>query len=316
MRLLSRRSALQYGAGAIATAMAGCLGNSGSGETPKTTAATSFYVLADFATHIAGDPDQIQNLVPIGQHGHGWEPGPSIQRDVLQSRAFIYVGEGFQLWADDVVQNLELDAPEILVVEAWEDVDLLDAHGHEEDEHEHDARVDPHFWLDPIRAKQAVQTIAAGLEAVDSEQAETYRDGASAYQQSLDQLHAEFTDALASRTKDTVLVAGHNAFQYLGARYDFEVHALSSLSPDDEPTPGDIKEAQQVIEEHDIEYILAPLFESDLAAQQLLEETDATGILPITSVPTMTAEWQAKDWDFIDVMREVNLTTLTEALGA
>ncbi|MFC6991674.1 metal ABC transporter substrate-binding protein [Haladaptatus sp. GCM10025707] len=310
--------------GALAVSLAGCLGDS-SGEAGQSTATASFFVLSDFAEQIVGDGLTIENLVPVGQHGHGWEPGPNVQRSVLQSLAFLYVGHGFQPWADNIVSNLAADAPEVVVVEAWEDIDLLAATGHDqgeedgghkEDEDHDETGVDPHFWLNPQRAAQAVETIAAGLGAADADRAQQYRDGAAAYTEVLSDLDTEFENALSTRTREAVLVAGHDAFQYLATRYGFEVHALSSLSPDDEPTPQDVRHAQEIIEEHDIEYVLAPVFESDRAARQLVEETDATGLLPITSIPSISEEWRDKGWSYEDIMREVNLASLTEALGA
>ncbi|WP_332898892.1 metal ABC transporter substrate-binding protein [Haladaptatus sp. CMSO5] len=313
----TRRSVLQCGGALAVSAFAGCVADGPSDTAGEQLATASFFVLADFATNIVEDGAAIDNLVPIGQHGHGWEPGPSIQTSILDAAAFIYMGEGFQPWADNVVANLERDAPEIVVIEARHGISLLDAGGHESDEDDHDETGnDPHFWLDPQRAAQAVDTIASGLSIADSAQAETYRQGATAYAATLAELDTEIEAALATRTRDTVLVAGHDAFQYLAARYDFEVHALSSLSPDTEPTPQDVREAQAVIAEHGIEHVLAPVFESDRAAQQLVEETDAKDVLPITSIPTTTADWDAQGWGYVDIMREVNLPTLREALGA
>ncbi|WP_338728497.1 metal ABC transporter substrate-binding protein [Haladaptatus sp. DJG-WS-42] len=332
----SRRAALQLGGTLAAGVCAGCLTGAESTDRDKL-ATASFFVLGDFASKVADDATQIDTLVPVGQHGHGWEPGPSIQQAILDAAAFVYMGEGFQLWADNVVQNLERDAPELVVIEARHGISLLEAGGHDDEKGDHDAEedghgdednhdtedgdhdhasIDPHFWLDPQRAAQAVDTIAAGLTIADSAQAERYRDGATSYADALAELDSEIEETLSSRTRDTVLVAGHDAFQYLADRYGFEVHALSSLSPDTEPTPQDVREAQAVIEEHGIEHVLAPVFESDRAARQLVEETDATDLLPITSIPTASEEWMENDWGYIDIMREVNLPTLREALGA
>jgi zinc transport system substrate-binding protein len=124
-----------------------------------------------------------------------------------------------------------------------------------------------------------------------------------------------YEERLADRTKETVLVAGHNSFRYLGHRYDFHVEALTGLAPDDTPTPQDVKRAQSIIDEHDVEYVLAPVFESDRAARQLVEETDATDVLPLTPVPSLTEEWVEKEWGYVEVMEHVNLPSLAKALG-
>jgi zinc transport system substrate-binding protein len=352
MRPQSRRRFLLGAGGATLAGLAGCLGaatpeESGDGgeSTSGTTAEASFFVVSDFASAVAGDALSVGNLVPFGQHGHGWEPGPTIQRRVFDADAFLYVGEGFQPWADRIRRNLRGDGSDVTTVEAWAGVDLLapdgehedehhddeteshddhesgadDAHHDEEstadDDHDHGA-VDPHFWLDPARAKQAVGNIEAGLVDVAPEEAETLAANADALRSDLDALDATYRERLSGRTRDTVLVAGHNSFRYLGERYDVHVEALTGLAPDAAPTPQDVRRAQEAIVEHDIEYVLAPVFESDRAARQLVEETDATGLLPLTPVPSLTPEWVDRGWGYLDVMEQVNLPSLARALGA
>jgi zinc transport system substrate-binding protein len=347
----TRRSLLLSTAAAMGS-VTGCLGTPDTGSTPETSRGTvqaSFFVLYDFATHVADDMT-VRNLVPFGQHGHGWEPGPNVQRDVLDADAFVYVGEGFQPWADNIVQNVRDGDADVEVIEAWHGIDLLgastdqdgaheghDAHessteeshgGHErttdeshgdhqkpsDDGHDHESK-DPHFWLDPDRAKQSVENIANGLAAANPENESTYSANASAFADRLTSLDNTYAERLSGRTKDTILVAGHNSFGYLGRRYDFHVEALTGLAPDAEPTPKDITRTQSVIDEHDIEYILAPVFESDRAAKQLVEETDATEALPLTPVPSLTEEWNENGWGYTDVMERVNLPSLEKALG-
>jgi zinc transport system substrate-binding protein len=398
--LHTRRDVLGIGTSALAASLAGCLGtgdnenttdststnSSGASDAQSPTATSSFAVLGDFASEVAGDAATVNTLVPVGQHGHGWSPSPQIQRSALNADLFIYMAEGFQPWADDIVTNINNGGTSVTVVEAREGIDLLDIgsshdhstdehesegghdykkahehehgtkseyghekgnghgatdhdthaapnetaghghdehekkgeHGHEDErEHDHDhGGVDPHFWLDPHRSKQAVENIREGFITVDSSNAETYANNANAYIRRLDELDTTFASALGDMPKDRVLVAGHNAFQYLGSKYGFEIEALTGLSPDDQPTPKDIAQAQEIITDHDIDYILAPVLESDRAATTLAHQTDAKGILPITAIAGMTQKWQDKNWGYIDLMKHINLQSLKQALGA
>jgi zinc transport system substrate-binding protein len=381
MRRQSRRRFLAGTAAVTAGGLAGCLGaaNTGGSDGSADTVESSFFVFSDFAGHVAGDQMRVRNLVPFGQHGHGWEPGPDVQRRVFDATAFVYVGEGFQPWADRLVQNLASDGADVAVIEARRGIDLLsgaddhdhdeateaeagDGHaehaehegehaadaehtehatdaehaeheaddaqegdhsdhddhdGHETNEGGHDhAGADPHFWLDPTRATRAVENIAAGLRDVDPANEAAYTENAAAYADRLAALDDTYRERLAGRTRDTVLVAGHNSFRYLGDRYGFDVAALTGVAPDDEPTPQDVRRAQRIIDEHDVEYVLAPVFESDRAAQQLVAETSARDALPLTPVPTLTDEWADEGWGFVDVMERVNLPSLAAALGA
>ena len=104
------RRRILIGAGmASVSGAAGCLGGNGSGSDSKRsnnngsenntdtaqpsgeekTAQVSFFVFGDFASQIAGGAATANTLVPVGQHGHGWEPGPKIQGTVLDSDLFV-----------------------------------------------------------------------------------------------------------------------------------------------------------------------------------------------------------------------------------
>lgn len=326
----TRRELLGYGAGLAAAGLAGCTATPAASPDDATTVETSFFVLASVTAAVVGDAGDVGNLVPFGQHGHGWEPGPEVQRRVAEADAFVYAGEGFQPWADRVVASLADDEADVTVVAAREDVDLLPAgddaheHGdHEDDHHEgsdthdhHEGDPDPHFWLDPTRTATAARTVADGLAGPGDAPAGTFADNAEAYAGELAELDRTFEAGLADRERDDVLVAGHDAFRYLSDRYGVRVHALSSVSPDDRPTPRDVERAQQLVADHGITHVLAPVFESDRAATQLVAETDAEGVLPITSVASVSEEWVERGWGYADVMREVNLPSLRTALGA
>ncbi|MFP4632817.1 MAG: metal ABC transporter substrate-binding protein, partial [Halobacteriales archaeon] len=310
---------------------------------------------------------------PLGQHGHGWEPSPDVQRSVDSADVLVYVTRGFQPWVDDILENVDSDNPDLHVVEAAEAIDLLgtDDHGdttenedysnstegedqshdgedddqqqegneshqddHDEDDdhddvndvgdgdeendgdgHEnHGEDGDPHFWLDPVRARRAVDNLASGLAEADD--TEGYQDNAALYKSRLDELHEEFETTLESRSKDVVFVAGHDAFQYLGNRYDFDVVTLSGLSPDERPTARDVERAHDVIDTEGIRHVLTPVFESDTAARTIVEDTSAEETLPVTALPTFKDEWLERDWGYLEVQRNVNLDTLEKALEA
>jgi ABC-type lipoprotein export system ATPase subunit len=179
----------------------------------------------------------------------------------------------------------------------------------------HDGRA-PSRRSSRVRTEAEVRTIANGLAERDPANESTYAENADAYVERSDSLDDTYAERLSGRTRDTVLVAGHNSVRYLAHRYDFHVEALTGLAPDAEPTPKDVRRAQSVVDEHDFEYVLAPVFESDRAATQLVRETDAKEALPLTPVPTLTEEWNEKEWGYLDVMEQVNLRSLERALGS
>jgi zinc transport system substrate-binding protein len=332
-----RRRVLTFGASLFgAGALAGCTGRLAPVDadvSTETTAQASFAVFGDIAAAVAGDTATAETLVPVGQHGHGWEPAPRIREAVLRADLFVYGLPGFQPWADLVVRDLREDEHDVAVVAAAEGVDLLEAtearvhdHAVESDDHadeEHSAEpddpgpsreADPHFWLDPLRAKAAVDNVHDGFVRIDPDNTTAYRANAEASRDRLDELHDRFESTLTARSRDAVFVAGHNAFGYLHDRYGIEIQALTGLSSDDIPSPRDVERAQHLIAEHDLEYICADPLESQRAAEQLVDETDARAVLPLTAIPGRTEAWAESGWGYVDIMANVNLPTLERAL--
>lgn len=323
--------------GSIAGCLDGVAGDSGEGTLTQ----SSFFVFGDFASRIVGDTTTTGTLVPVGQHGHGWEPGFRVREDIRNTQLLVHGPRGFQPWVGNILDDLEADGTDVATIEASADIDLLepgeDAHdhgndghnehddGHDDEHDEHDDRndqhdehdhgpVDPHFWMDPRRASEAVNTIRAGLADVDPDNADTYAENAAAYQDELDALHEEIRSLVADANKGTIVLAGHDAFSYFGARYGIEFVSVTGLSPDDQSTTRDLERAQQVIDEHDVEYVCADPLESQEVAEQLVEDTTASEVLPLTSMPGLTEKWDENGWGYLDVMKNVNLPTLERAL--
>jgi len=353
----TRRRFLSSAAGlAGVSAITGCLdGVTGGPPGDGADAQATFFVFGDFTSQVAGETTSAETLVPIGQHGHGWEPGPRVREDIRSASLLIHGMDGFQPWVDDILTDLDADGSDVTAVDVSAGVDLLEAggdHGHDEDEHRdenhhsetdthtedghhgddyhhesgddheneaggHDhSGMDPHFWMDPLRAKQAVENVRVGLLDIDPDNADAYAENAADYQRRLEDLHERLSSLVDDAGKSTVLLAGHDAFQYLGSRYGIRFESLTGVSPDDRPTTRDIERAQDAISTHDIEYVCADPLESQTAADQLVAETDAKEVLPLTSMPGLTDEWDESDWGYLDVMENVNLPTLEQVLSA
>lgn len=310
--MVTRRAVLRTGSGLLLFALAGCLDGVGPGtDTGETRVVSTFFTCYDFARHVAGDAARVESLVPLGEQSHGWEPSADVQRQAINADVFVYVGPGVQRWADNVVTNLRSDNPEVVIVNASEGIDLLPAAESEQRSRE----TDPHFWLDPTLAKHAVTNIRNGLQDADVANDGIYHANTESYLDRLDDVDASFTEGLASRRKNIVVVAGHNAYRYLASRYEFEVFSPIGVTPDAAPSPRAIQQVQQIMGEYDLGYILTPALESDRLARELAQETGA-GVLTISPVAGQTDEWMENDWGYLEQMLNVNLPSLTTALEA
>ena len=367
MHLTRRRLVTTAGTVGIG-GLAGCLGGDRTGEAAGASsdeaagpvARSSFFVFGDITAQVAGDAATAELLVPVGQHGHGWEPGPRIREEIRGADLFVHGMPGFQPWVDDITRDLAADGADVTAVDASAGIDLLATgsehdHGDEEEHddhagegghddhageethddhagegthddhageethdpaHDHGDGADPHFWMDPLRVKHAVGTVRRGLTTVDEGAADAYAENADALRTRLDDLHDRLASTVADGSNETILVAGHNAHRYLADRYGLDVVSLTDASPDDRPTARDVERARRLVDDRGLRYVCADPLESQRAAEQLVAETDAEAVLPLTAMPGLTDEWDANDWGYVDVMERVNLPTLERVLDA
>ncbi|UIP00483.1 metal ABC transporter substrate-binding protein [Halobaculum sp. CBA1158] len=328
----TRRRFLAGGTALLASGSAGCLGgaagsgrggDAGSGTDDGAdgpVAVASFFSFYDFAREIADDtPITVRNLVPTGLHGHGWEPNATITRQIVDADAFIHVGEDFQPWADRAIQTLKDDDVDTQLINVREGVDLVplaDTLDRDEEGVGEGRGRDPHFWLDPRRAKVAVDNIVEGLVELAPAHEDALRDNAASYKEVLDRIDADYEAIFDAAERDVVQLAAHNAFQYIADRYGVQMRPLVvNLAASGDVKPSDITEAKRVIDENDIRYIGAGVFETRRPAKQLIAETDVEAYYPVTPYAGVREDWVENDWGYEEIAYNINMPTFEVVLG-
>ena len=324
---MRRRDALRAGGAAVLAGLAGCTalpsapGQAESGGDDGPLAVASFFSFFDFGRQVAdGTPLTVTNLVPTGLHGHGWEPNASITQQIIEADAFVHVGEDFQPWADRAIQIIEGDDVDTALVNARKGIDLVDlAATLDRDEEGVGSQrgKDPHFWLDPRRAKKSVDNIADRFAEIVPDHAGAFRENAETYKSDvLDSIDADYQAIFDRTERDIVQLAAHNAFQYIGERYGVRMRPLvTNLAASGDVKPADIREAERVIRENDIQYIANGVFESQRPAQQLVRETAVEAYFPMTPYAGVREEWVDENWGYEEIAYNINMPTLEIVLG-
>ena len=341
---LTRRRLLGAGGVGFATAVAGCLSEPGeggeSGNGGLSSGYAAFFVLYDWTETVAGDGMDVENVLTVGEAGHGWNPPSDLVLDVAESDVFVYLDTPEFSWAQDIAAQLEeedgvtaidlLEAVDPSDRLAWEDHDHDDEENHEEgDNHDHqedddgpgDEFQDPHVWIDPILAGEMVEVLGDQLAELDPDNADQYRENASVYVDRLDDIDQQLRELSDAARVDVGIFAGHDSFRYVEDRYGFELHSPQGVSPSAEPSPDDIAETIDLVEDNDIDTILYDPLETDGGgppplAERILDSTDASEARPLSSGDGTTAEWNDEGWGWIEQMTELNLPSLRAALDA
>ena len=208
--------------------------------------------------------------------------------------------------------------------EGHDDHDDEDGHkGHDdhddEDEHEgHDGHeghdhglYDPHFWFDPVRVASAVQIIADKMSEFDPNGAEQYQSRASDYLTKLNALDQDIQDRISGIAESKrIVMTSHESLGYLGARYELSIirAVIPSFSADQEPGPGHLVEAIELIEDHEVQVIFLEAETSDATAKVVADEA---GIEVVSGLRVETL--RNRDEGYINFMED-NIELIVETL--
>jgi len=183
---------------------------------------------------------------------------------------------------------------------------------HHEDEHAHHAHeLDPHMWLDPVLAVVQVERIRDALIAADADNADVFRENAAALINELNELHAEFSQALANCRHDH-FVTSHAAYGYLAARYAVEQIPIAGLSLEAEPSPQRLAEITDQVIDLGLGYVLVEPVVAGTLEETIQRETGIE-LIPIHAIESVTQDELDAHDDYFGLMRD-NLASLKLAL--
>ena len=137
---------------------------------------------------------------------------------------------------------------------------------------------DPHVWFDVALWMRAAERVRDTLVQLDPTHAAEYRENARAYLAELDDLD-EYVRAQARRVPraQRVLVTAHDAFNYFGRAYGFDVRGLQGISTATEAGAGDVQDLAEFIAERQIRAIFVESSVSPRMIQAVQEAVRARG---------------------------------------
>lgn len=270
-------------------------------STDKLKVAATIYPLAEFAAGVGKDKIEIATIVPAGQEPHAYEPTPQDLIKIRQANIFIVNGAGLDPWAEKIALDLSKSKQTVLIISA--SISLITYEK---------KIVDPHFWLDPIRAQKEVTAIRNALTNRDPARANVYRKNADDYINQLIALDQEYAKGLTSCQSRDVVVS-HATLNYLAQRYNLNVIPIAGPNPEEEPSPRQMAEIVQTIRQKKIGYIFFETLVSPRLAETLARATGSQTLIfnPIEGLTN--AELKAGK-NYLSLMKD-NLAHLRIALA-
>ena len=112
---------------------------------------------------------------------------------------------------------------------------------------------DPHVWFDVTMWMKTVDQVKETLIEMDPAHADEYEVNAEAYLKELEELNQYVLDQAGTIPADQrVLITAHDAFNYFGRAYGFDVRGLQGISTEAQAGTADVQELASFIAEKQI----------------------------------------------------------------
>jgi len=231
-------------AGALAVAC-GAREGAGPGALRLEVVATTSLV-ADLVRNVGGQHVSVTSLMGPGVDPHLYRARAGDVERLSGAAVVFYSGLHLEAKLSEVLERLGDRRPVVAVTDAI-DRSLLLAPP------EFAGAFDPHVWFDVSLWMQALGPVRAALAAADPANAGTYAANERAYGETLAALHEYVRGRAAEVPEPTrVLVTAHDAFNYFGRAYGFEVRGLQGISTVTEAGTADVQGLAELVAERRI----------------------------------------------------------------
>lgn len=203
-------------------------------------------MVADLVMNVGGDRVAVDTLMGPGIDPHGFKAS---ERDVIalaDADVIFYNGLHLEAKMADVFERMRDRVRTVGVAEAIDEGDLLSPPGF-------DGQYDPHVWFDVGLWADTIPTVVAALSELDPQHASDFERRANGYARRLSRLHRYVqreTDRVPPERR--VVLTAHDAFNYFGAAYGYEVQGLQGISTAAEAGTADVRGLADLIVARDI----------------------------------------------------------------
>ena len=276
----------------------------------KLNVVTTFLPITLFTAAVAGECANVQALIPPNLGPHDFQAKPSDIAVLSNAEILVKNGLGMEYFLDKLIESAENDS--LKLIDTSRGVSVITSDGSDQDQDSDRGEVNPHIWLDPLRAIQQVENIRDGLVKADPDCTDGYTQRAAAYSEKLKGLNSAFADQLKPFRGQT-FIAFHDFAPYFAERYDLKAEFVVDV-PEMNPTPADLQRVSNLVEESQLKALLSEPQEGDRSFNALAEDL---GVNVVTFDPLETGSEEAsKQPDTYFKVMGRNVTALIKSFGS
>ncbi len=210
---------------------------------------TTTTMLTDLVSEIGGDHVSLQGLMGAGVDPHLYKASEGDVSKLYGADIIFYSGLHLEGKLVDVFEKMEGKKNTVSLGDRLPKDELIPSEYFA-------SNYDPHVWFNIQFFKQFAQIVTQELSKADPANAESYSENNKKYQEKLDALESEIKSTIATLPEENrILVTAHDAFNYFGKAYGFQVVGLQGISTATEAGVKDVQNLSEFIIKNNIKAI-------------------------------------------------------------
>ncbi|RRD95178.1 manganese transporter [Clostridiales bacterium COT073_COT-073] len=227
-------------------------------------------MLTDLAKIIGGDKVEVKGLMAAGVDPHLYQPTAGDITKLQEADMVVINGLHLEGQMGEVFSRLE--SANKLVAEVGKSIPEDKLLSFDESPH------DPHIWFSVANWKLAARNVTDTYIKLSEKDKQYFEDNYAKYVKELDELDAYIREQIALVPESArVLITAHDAFNYFGEEYGFDVRGLQGISTESEAAPSDVRELAGFIVENKIKAIFVESSVPKKTVEALQEAVKAKG---------------------------------------
>ncbi len=245
---------------------------------------TTFTVLADMASNVAGDVADVVSITKPGAEIHGYEPTPQDIVRASNADLILWNGMNLELWFEQFLSNMK-ETPSVILTDGIDPISISSGN--------YQGKPNPHAWMGLDNAIIYIDNILQAFVDHDPVNTQIYRENAQNYKNELRSTIIPLRNEIAQiPSKDRWLVTCEGAFSYLARDFEMKELYLWPMNADQVGTPKQIRDVIDGVRENNIQVVFCESTVNTAPAKQVARETgiEYGGVLYVDSLSEKNGE--------------------------
>jgi manganese/iron transport system substrate-binding protein len=239
---------------------------------------TTFTVLTDMVSNVAGDAADVVSVTKPGAEIHGYEPTPHDIVRASDADLILWNGLNLELWFEQFLSNLD-GVPSATLTDGITPISISSG--------TYEGKPNPHAWMGLDNALIYIDNITTALIDHDPENADIYRNNAENYKNKLRETVEPLRNQIVQIPEtQRWLVTCEGAFSYLAQDFGLKELYLWPMNADQVGTPQQVRKVIDGVKENSIPVVFCESTVDNAPAEQVARETGAAygGVLYVDSL--------------------------------